>query len=400
MASPGAPAGGGALRIVCLGYVVRWPLGGMAWSNLQYVLGLTRLGHEVWLLEDSGSEPLCYDPERDVTDGDAAFGLRWAADVMTRLGLPDRWAYHDRHAGGWRGPGAAGADAACRRADVVLNLAGRNPLLGALAGAPVRVFVDEDPAFTQVRHLHDAAARELASGHNVFLTFGEAIGRPDCRVPDDGLPWRPTRQPVVLDRLRPTPVPPGAAWTTVMKLDSYAAREHGGVRYGRKLESLEPLLDLPRRTTATLELAAGGPKAFKARLRAAGWRVVEPLAPTRDPFTYEDYIRASRGEFSVAKHGYVVSRSGWFSERTAAYLALGRPALVEDTGFAQWLPVGEGLLAFRTVDEAVAGLDELQRRPELHARAARAVAEAAFDARQLLPRLLDECVAVAGGLRR
>ena len=378
------------MKIVVLGYIVRGPLGGLVWHHLQYVLGLVRLGHDVTFVEDSDDHPWsCYDPKRHVTDTDPSHGLRVAAELFGRVGLADRWAYHDAHRSHWHGPLAERAAAICGRAELVLNLGGVNPVRPWLAGAPARVLVDTDPVFTQIRHLHDEAARERAGQHTSFLSFGENVEN----LPDDGLPWRPTRQPVVLDLWRATPGPDDGRFTTVMQWESYPPVEHEGRRYGMKSDSFRPYLDLPRRTGARLELALGTPDAPRTALTGHGWKLANPLEVAADAWAYQRYIRGSKGEFAVAKNGYVAARCGWFSERSACYLASGRPVVTQNTGFSERLPTGAGLLAFSTPDEAVAAVAEVEGDYEAHCEAGRALAEAEFDAASVLTRLLEEVLA-------
>jgi hypothetical protein len=166
-------------------------------------------------------------------------------------------------------------------------------------------------------------------------------------------------------------------------------REFGGRRYGMKSDSFEPFLELPARVGPVLELAVGSASAPRELLRSKGWSVCDPREPTRDPWTYRSYIEASKAEFSVAKHGYVVTRSGWFSDRSAAYLASGRPVLLQETGFSDWLESGLGVLSFRTLEEAAKGIEEIQRRYELNSRAAREIAESYFDSRKVLSSLVE-----------
>jgi hypothetical protein len=380
------------LRIAVLGYLVRGPLGGMAWHHLQYVLGLARLGHDVRFVEDSDDYPSCYDPERNVVDEDPSYGLRFAAAALGRLGLADCWAYHDAHARRWHGPAAQTIHDWLSRADLLLNVSGVNPLRPWLLEVPARAFIDTDPAFVQVRHLTDPAARALAEAHTAFFTFGENIPAGRSSVPDDGFPWQATRQPVVLDAWPVTPAPPGGLVTTVMQWDSYPPREHGGMRYGMKSESFGPYLDLPGRCGRVLELAVGGASAPRGLLAERGWLLRDPLQVARDPGVYQDYIRGSKAELGVAKHGYVSSRSGWFSERSACYLASGRPVVVQETGFTDWLSAAGGVIAFRTPEEAVEGLAEINRDLAFHAREARAVAAEHFDATKVLPLLLERAL--------
>lgn len=378
------------LRVVLLGYVVGFPLGGMTWHSLQYAMGLDRLGHDVWVLEDSDDYETCYDPTTGMPGTDPSYGLAYAVDAFDRVGLGDRWVYHHAHSGTWHGPAAEGIGDVCRDADVVINLAGIHPLRPWLEGIPVRIYVDADPVFTQIRHLTDPRARELAERHTTFFSFGEGIELGTAEIPDDGFAWRATRQPIALDAWPVTQAPAEGPFTTVMQWDSYGSRAYGGRRYGMKSTSFHPYVGLPEATGAPLELAVGSlDQDVKERLEEEGWRLVDPQVVTRTPWTYQEYIRSSVGEFAVAKHGYVVSRSGWFSERTACYLASGRPAVVQDTGFSAFVPTGEGLLAFATPEEACDAIEQVRADPLRHGKAAREIAEECFRAERVLSDLLD-----------
>lgn len=386
------PDSASRLRIVVLGYIVRGPIGGMAWHHLHYVLGLARLGHDVCFVEDSDDYPSCYDPHRHTIDTDPSYGLRFAERLFRRVGLADRWAYHDAHTSRWFGGCAGRVIDFCETADLLLNVSSVNPLRPWFAQIPTRVLIDTDPVFLQIRHLTDAAARDNAQRHTAFFSFGENLGtgRADC--PCDGFHWQPTRQPIVLDEWPTTPGPVDGHFTTVMQWDSYAARQYEGRRYGMKSESFQSFLDLPRLTDIGLELAVGSSTAPRQLLHSHGWRLRDPLEITRDPWTYQEYIQHSKGEFSVAKHGYVVSRCGWFSERSAAYLAAGRPVLLQETGFSDWLTTDGGVVGFNTADEALAGLEDITSRYDHHSRTAREVARQYFDARRVLPDLLERAI--------
>ena len=380
------------LRIVVLGYIVRGPIGGLAWHHLQYVLGLRALGHDVYFVEDSDDYESCYDPARGVVDKDPSYGLQFAARAFERLGFGERWCYYDAHTDTWMGPLASHVHDVCESAELLLNLSGVNPLRSWFADIPHRALVDTDPAFTQIRHLTDSQMRALAAAHNSFFTFAENIGTDDCLVPADGLAWQPTRQPVQLDAWPVTPGRREGSWTTVMQWDSYRSREYEGRRYGMKSDSFELFVDLPTRAGPLFEIALGSESAPRDLLRAKGWRLLDPLEVTRDPWTYQEFIRSSKAEWSVAKHGYVESRSGWFSERSAAYLASGRPVLTQQTGFSDWLPRGAGLLAFETIEEALVGLEEIDDAYDHHCRAARELAEEFFDARKVLTHLVERAL--------
>jgi hypothetical protein len=379
------------LRIIVLGYIVRCPLGGMAWHHLQYVLGLQRLGHEVFFLEDSDDTPwCCYNPVRNTTDADPEYGLAFTSEAFKTSGAGECWGYHDAHRARWLGPLAPRAQALCASADLLLNLSGANPLRPWCMQIPKRVYVDTDPVFTQIRNLTDPARRTRTSAHTHFLSFGGNLGLPGCAIPSDGFAWRPTRQPVVLDAW---PVSPGrerGAFTTVMQWESYAPVEWEGRRYGMKSTSFEPYFRFPRDCPAGLEIALGSPGAPRAQLRRWGWRLRDPLEVTRTPWTYQAYLRDSKGEFSVIKHGYAVANSGWFSERSACYLAGGRPVVVQDSGFTQWMDAGAGVMPFRTPEEAGEAIRRVNADYAAHCREAREVAVAYFDSAKVLADLLEE----------
>jgi hypothetical protein len=378
----------GRTRIAVLGYIVRGPLGGLAWHHLQYVIGLDRLGFDVAFIEDSGDDVWsCYDPSRGVTDMDPSYGLAWTDRLFMRCGLGERWAYFDKHRSSWAGPMATTAADFCSSADIVLNLSGSNLLRTWSARPPVRVFVDTDPVFTQVQNLVSDERRRLAQQHNAFVTFGENFGSSSL-IPDDGFPWRPTRQPVVLDLWEPSEPPTRGSYTTVMQWNSYPSVEHEGRRFGMKSDSFVQFETLPAHVSVALELAAGGGAPWD-ELQALGWVIVDPLETTRDAWTFQRYIQLSRGEFSVAKHGYVQSNSGWFSERSANYLASGRPVITQETGFSDNLPTGRGLLSFRSFDDAVSAIETVESDHRWHSRAAREVAVEHFDSNRVLRALLE-----------
>jgi hypothetical protein len=379
------------LRIVVLGYVIRGPLAGMAWHHLQYVLGLARLGHDVYFFEDSGdSRYCCYDPLRGVTDADASYGLRFAADAFRRIGLVDRWAYYNAHRTEWVGPAATHAVEVCQDADLVLNLSLANPLRPWLANVATRVVIDTDPVFTQVRNLTDTVRRELTAAHTAFFSFGGNVGRGNCAIPVDGFPWLPTRQPIVLDAWPVTAGRREGPFTSVLQWESYAARLHDGRRFGTKAHSFEPYFDLPRKADSRFLLAVGAADDVRSRLRRNGWTLCDPLTVSRNLWTYQRFLRSSAAEFGVAKEAYVVTGSGWFSERSACYLASGRPTVVQETGASSWLPTGSGVLAFTSSNEAAGLVRAVVERYDEHCAAARAIAEEYFDSNRVLTRLLDD----------
>ncbi len=379
------------LRIVVFGYIIRGAFGGMVWSDLQYLAGLADLGHDVYYIEDSDDYPSCYNPVNYTTSMDPTYGLKFAENTLKAIGFGNRWAYYDAHTLRWFGPTADQIIEICKNADILLNLAGVNTLHPWLMDIPIRVFIDQDPAFTQVRHLKDTEKRKNTLLHTTFMSFGENIGKKHCSVPDDGLPWQPTRQPIVLKSLPVTPGPANGKLTTIMLWDSYSPCEHMGIYYGMKSDSFRDYMDLPEKVVCSLELAVGSPKVPRKELHDKGWLLYNPLDASRDIQSYLRYINESKAEFSIAKQGYVLTKSGWFSERSATYLACGRPVITQETGFSDWMETGAGIISFNSPEEAVAGINEVNANYKFHCRAAREVAEEYFDARKILQKLI-ECV--------
>jgi hypothetical protein len=381
-----------SLRIIVLGHIIRGPVGGMAWHHLQYVLGLTRLGHDVWFFEDSQDYPACYDPSRGVTDTNPSHGLEFARHAFELIGAPSRWAYYDAHDSSWTGPAGENALAICESADLLLNMSGKNPLRPWFLNVPSRAFIDTDPVFTQIRHLEDSEARRQASLHTAFFTFGENLPTGCSATPPDGFPWLATRQPIVLDQWPVLPGPVNGRLTTVMLWDSYRGKSYDGLEYGMKSKSFDLILDLPRRVGPVFDLAVGSPHTPKSDLRERGWVVMNPLEVTRTPESYRTFLQSSKAEFSVAKHGYVVSRSGWFSERSAAYLASGRPVITQDTGYSIWLHADSGVLPFHDLESSIQAIEDLESNYDLHCEAARDVAATYFDSDKVLQRLLEQAM--------
>lgn len=390
-------AGHDKLRIVVLGYVVRGPIGGMAWHHLNYVRGLAELGHEVLFIEDSDDYPSCYDPSRFVTDCDPTYGLEFARNAFAVIGLDDAWCFHDAHTASWHGPAAGRVLDFCSSADLLLNVSGVNPLRDWTASIPLRAYLDTDPLFTQARHLDDPAAMALAKGHNLHFTFGELIPAGQSAAPVDGFAWQPTRQPVAMSCWPVQPPAPDGAFTTVMQWDSYATRKVDGRQFGMKSASFAGYEGLPQQVQSPMALALGGDSAPRDMLAERGWRIDDPLAATRTICTYRDYIAAAKGEWSIAKHGYVAGRTGWFSERSACFLASGRPVVVEDTGCSKVLDADAGLKFFRSPEQAVEALREVEADYPLHCRAAREAAERLFDSAMVLNDLLDRCILQSNG---
>lgn len=383
------PISSSKLRIVLLGYIIRGPLGGLVWHHLQYVLGLKKLGHEVLFLEDSEDFASCYNPQTNEMTTNPGYGLKFIKEIFGRFGLTDQWAYYDTHENRWFGLSEKKVRNFCASADLILNLSGVNPLRPYTFQIPKRVLIDTDPVFTQIRHLTESESMIKAKQHTHFFSYGENIGQSYCTVPDDGFQWQPTRQPVVLEYWKESEGNPASAWTTVMQWDSYKTREFGGHTFGMKSKSFAPYVDLPGNSDERFALAIGSATAPTDLLINKGWQVLSSLTITETAEAYQQFIRQSKGEWSVAKEGYVISKSGWFSERSAGYLASGLPVVIQETGFSQVIKTGEGLLSFTTPDEAIAAIDNVNNNYKKHCKNAREIAEEYFKFDKVLNNLLQ-----------
>lgn len=384
------------MKIVVTGLVATYPVGGVAWDYLAYADGFRRLGCEVLYLEDTGQ--WVYDPARRTFSDEMTNNVAYLVAALRFLGLPEAFSVRGPD-GTYHGLGAERVADFCRAADLFLNISGSCWLREEYRGARRTAYVDSDPGYTQSKLLarergcadaDQLYSADLIDRHDCFFTFAEHIGAADCLVPACGYDWKPTRQPVVIERWPFRFDPTARSFTTVMSWKTDASPPLiDGVRYGGKNVEFERFLDLPRRTDVPLEVAIAGAAPLD-ELRARGWSVVDAGERSATMESYRAYLQGSRGEWSVAKNVYVALRSGWFSCRTAAYLASGRPAVVQDTGWSSHYPAGEGLIAFDTTEEAVAGLERVQAGYRRHCEAARAAAEREFAAERVLSKLLRD----------
>lgn len=369
------------MKILVAGIIARYPFGGVTWCSLMYLLGLRALGHEVFYVEDTGE--CIYDPEQNTRSEDPGYGTRYIHQALSPFGLGDRWSFVN-YDGTYHGASHETVKAFCRDADLFINLSGGSWFWREeYAAIPRRVFIDSDPVFTQ---LAIAKAEgwyvDFFKQFTTLFTFGANIGTPACDVPTGHFTWVKTWQPVVLDEWRST-APPGDRFTTVMtwRIESFADVD------GNKDREFVKVIDLPTRTPHRFQLAVNGPQTL---LRQHGWATVDAMGVSRSLWDYRRFIQESKAEFGVAKHAYVSHRSGWFSDRTECYLAAGRPAVVQDTGWSAHLPAGLGLVPFSTAEEAIAGLDRVAGDYARHAAAASDIARQHFDASVVLRRLLEE----------
>jgi hypothetical protein len=363
------------------------------------VIGLDALGHDVYYYEDTWSWP--FDPVANSRTDSPDYSIAFIAAFFERYAsrLADRWHYRHLHDQCF-GLSESAFNVIASTADLYLNVSGDNPIPFGLSGNAITVFVDTDPGFNQVDWITNRSASRYEGGWSMsdymqHQTYGENIGSADCTIPSLPIDWRTTRMPVVMDYWTTDLSPHGDSWSTVMTWNPYSTPiEYRGRQYGGKDIEFHLVECLPSATVSHFRIALGGGGPIE-RLRSLGWEVVDGPNNSRTPAAYGEFISHSRGEISVAKNIYVSMKTGWFSCRSACYLASARPVVVQDTGFSKFLPTGEGLFAFSTTDEAVAAIEAVESDYERHCRAAREIAEEYFDARKVLSKLLDDAFSSA-----
>ncbi|MEJ5375773.1 MAG: glycosyltransferase [bacterium] len=391
------------MKILVTGLAGTYPFGGVFWDYLQYVLGFFRMGHEVMYIEDTGK--WCYDPLAGTFVEDASRNASYLARQIELLepALKNSWFFRDS-TGRTYGLGWDKVKSFCKEADLFLHISASCWMREEYLGVKRVAFIDSDPMYTQASvpgyvnnslDEEDRSRVEMLKEHHVFFTFAENIGAHDCLIPKEIFSWIPTRQPIVVECFEPHRVPVPQRRRTLTTVASWEPAEGGrvvnGVEYKGKSAEFQRFMDLPSKSVIPLELAMSG-RAPKERLQAHGWNMVEAYPVSSDPWVYRDYLASSLGEWSVAKNAYVASLSGWFSCRSACYLALGVPVVVQETGFSKILPSGKGILPFSTVEEAAQAIASLAQEPQKHAQAALELAREFFDYRKVLGHLLEKAL--------
>ena len=380
-------------KIAVLGFMANCPIAGVIWQHVHYVVGLQRLGHEVYYVEDTSRIP--YDPVQQTPTEDYSYAAGILARLAGEYGFEGRWAFSPRYKSPEETAGLSRTflNDLYRDADLLLNICGSHELNDDLLRSERIAYVESDPAVEQIKvDQGNAATRDFLARHCARFTFGENIGRPEFPVPLHGLTWMPTRQPVVCDFWDGAAAGGGARFTSVANLATGGKKDiawRGEHYLWSKLPEFERFRLAPRECGEDFELATS----FKDRalgdfFRAAGWQIVSPDEISVDHHAYVDYVRGSKGEFTVAKDQYVRLHTGWFSDRSACYLAAGRPVVTQQTGFTRLYGGEAGLFAFEDAGDITRAVGQINADYDRHARAAREVAREFFEAETVLRSLL------------
>ncbi|HVC53146.1 MAG TPA: hypothetical protein VND87_14090 [Stellaceae bacterium] len=380
-------------KIVLLHFVGQMPLAGIAWQAVHYLAGLERLGYEAWYVEDHGTNP--YDPRLNSVVMDCAYNVAFLRTAMEQHGLGGRWAYWDAINDQYHGLSRERVRALYSEADGLINLCGATRLREEHLRCPVRIMIDTDPVYEQIKFAKaDPGAQSYVGAHTHLFTYGENLGTPDCTIPLCGVPWRPTRPPVVPE-LWPEPAGDPPCFSTIATWENKGKNIdfEGSTYLWSKHVNFLKFLDLPRhRPNTCFRMAMAPPDAaVRGEVEGQGWRLADPGPISADMGRYRDFIAGSRGEFTVAKDIYVRPNSGWFSDRAVCYLAAGRPVVTMRTGFSRHVPVGCGLFDYATHDEALAAIDAIAADYPRHSHGARAIAQDYFAADRVVAELLNQC---------
>jgi hypothetical protein len=382
-------------RIVVMGFMGSMPIAGVIWQHIHYVVGLQRLGHTVYYIEDSARLP--YNPETFEVNNEFDYAARLLNRLSREFGFKNRWAFCARYL-----PGNPTAGLPLKRirqlyrdADAILNICGAQEFNDDLLVSDRILYIESDPGVEQIKIDQGAkATTNYLQRHRALFTFGENVGTKSFPVPTHGFKWLPTRQPVVTDLWKTQRAPPRAAvFTSVANWSTSGLKDitwRGDKYLWSKSREFLRFISAPKKSGETFELATNIEDAnTRAKFLRNGWRLHSPLQLSVDYWLYRDYIRRSKGEFTVAKDQYIRLNTGWFSDRSACYLAAGRPVIIQETGFTKIYGGKAGLLSFRSLNEIVDAVKVINADYAKHSRAARALAREFFEAENVLKSILD-----------
>ena len=389
------------LRIIVGGFIGVMPAGGITWDYVQYPLGFALLGHDVYYIEDTRLYPIYQQPGSNWDDSSSC--INHLRSVMEHFGFKERWAYRDEASGKSFGLSEEQIKEICKTADVFVNISCSTFLRDEYAAIPARVLIDSDPMFTQIQYSTQQSftpgtpgLKQLIDAHNYHFTFGENIYKPGCQIPTCGINWIPTRQPICLEYWKPTALVNAApSFTTLMNWTAGKVLHHNNETWGQKDIEFQKIAALPKMIpevslAAIVNKTGNVNSSFpRTKLEEAGWHILDAEKHAGGWDDYQQFINQSYGEFSVAKHTYVKAATGWFSCRSACYLAAGKPVITQDTGWSENLPAGKGLFAFNNMDSALDAFSRVINDYQTQCTAARKIAEDYFDSGIVLKQLLS-----------
>jgi len=375
--------------IILGSYMFRYPLGGMNSWVLQYLLGLKDLGHDVYFVEKYGYANSCYDPEKEIMSDDCSYGLKLVSELLARFGLENKWCFVTRN-DVYHGLSEKQINEVFRSADLFIDMGSHGSWSEESDRVSLNVLIDGEPGYTQITW-----AAKLEEGipipkYDRYFTNGKNIGDPGNPVPTLGLKWEPVYSPVSC-MLFPVANPVNNdSYSTVMNWQSHDPVKYNGIEYGQKDVEFKKFIGLPKFTNVLMEVAVSGKNIPDQTLKENSWVVRNGKNVTLTFDAFRNYLSACRAEFSVCKNVFVANNTGWFSDKSAAYLACGKPVILQDTGFNKHLPVGIGLFAFSNMKDATEAITEIERNYNKHSGAAKEIACEYLESKKVMRQFLNE----------
>lgn len=380
-------------KIIVFGILFWYPLAGVTYQFLHYMLGLRQLGYDPYYIEDSGR--WIYNPLINDLSPDASENIERVAPILEDYGFKERWAFRGYYPGGeCYGMSEAQILKLYSEADAFLNVTGAQEIREEHLACRRRIYVESDPVGSQIRVVQgDETLIADLEAHDTHFSFGENLGAPDSGIPTARFEWLPTRQPIVMNLWDSLDNTPGIAYNTITTWDNKGGKDityQGETYYWRKAREFEKFIDLPHQRSVQFEIAAADvSQDVRYLLQKHGWSQVDSMELSQNLNYYRNYIQRARGEFTVAKDQYTRLHSGWFSDRSACYLAAGRPVITQETGFSKFLPTGKGLFAFNTMEDILAAVDAIESDYEGNCQAAREIASEYFAAEKVIGSLME-----------
>jgi len=375
--------------IIVGSWMFRYPLGGnLSWC-LQYLVGFRNLGHDVYFVEKCGYADSCYDPDKEVMGNDCTYGIKIVSELLKRFGFEEKWCFVE-HNGQYNGLSRQKINEVFQRADLFIDMGTHGFWLEECSPTTLKVFIDGEPGYTQIKMSNRLENVEALIEYDIYFTFGKNIGMINNPIPTNGINWEFIYNPVVTS-LFPISLPPAKApYSTIMNWKAHETIKFRDQEFGQKDIEFPKFIDLPKLAWVPMEVAVSGRNIPIKKLEENGWVVKVGKNVTRTYDSFMHYISCCRGEFSVCKKVFVANDSGWFSDRSAAYLASGRPVIMQDTGFSKHLPVGDGLFAVKTKIEALEAFEKIEENYIKHSRRAREIACDCLEAEIVFKIFLNE----------
>jgi len=378
-----------------MGFMGSMPIAGVIWQHVHYVVGLQRLGHDVYYIEDSARLP--YNPETFEVNDEFDYAAKVLGKLADEFEFKDRWAFCARYL---KNNPTAGLPLKkirqlYREADAILNICGTQEFNDDLLKSDRIIYVESDPGVEQIKIDKGIKSTiDYLCRHHALFTFGENVGTKHFPVPNHGFMWHATRQPIVTDLWKTNHAPKRAAlFTSIANWSTSGLKDitwRGKKYLWSKSREFLRFVAAPKKAGETFELATNiQDRKTREKFEDNDWRFTSPIQMSVDYWLYRDYIQQSKGEFTVAKDQYVRLNTGWFSDRSACYLAAGRPVITQETGFTEHYGGDAGLLAFRSLNEVAEAAQEINADYKKHSGAARQIAREIFEAEKVLKSLLD-----------